>query len=279
MSAQISAEPKVVVDSALQLVGVVSESTLASAGRLQAAPGYEPGQQVRFVKAGPLAAVVVQTSVGFLAGPDAERRLRDLDWVQPRVARHDQILAELQACGPVLPVGFGSVFSGEARLAAWVGGREAVILAFLDEVAGAAEWSVRVFGDRSAAVREALRARVEAAGSGGASPGAAYMLEKRLKPQAERDATALLAEHTDALLDAVEPACVALVDRAVGTPAEEGLECVAHAAALVRSSDRAAFDAALDAAAEAAEPHGLSVELSGPWPAYSFVPEALTKPC
>jgi hypothetical protein len=48
-----------------------------------------------------------------------------------------------------------------------------------------------------------------------------------------------------------------------------------NGAYLVGEDEREAFHAAVHQLAEEAGPHGVELSLTGPWPAYNFVPDAI----
>ncbi|MEO0631336.1 MAG: GvpL/GvpF family gas vesicle protein, partial [Planctomycetota bacterium] len=60
----------------------------------------------------PLDAVVVDVPASMFVGEDAERRLHDVVWLRPRAERHERIVVTARAAATIMPVGFGSVFSG-----------------------------------------------------------------------------------------------------------------------------------------------------------------------
>lgn len=237
--------------------------------------GGGAGERARVVRAGGFDAVVVEAPRGMFEGAEAERRLRDVDWLAPRAARHAAIVqAAMDRAGGrgVMPVGFGSVFSGERALGEALGRGAGEIRAFLGSAAGCAEWSVRLTGDRGRMIEAGV---VALAGAGGVSGGAGYLMRRKLEERAQGWVRERVVEAVDGLIDRLEGTFRDVVERAVAAEAEAagGPWVAGHLAFLIGEGEARAFDGAIESAGAWLESgFGLDVELTGPWPAFSFCP-------
>jgi len=144
----------------------------------------------------------------------------------------------------------------------------------LARLEGKTEWGVKVIAEpgalESAAERES--------GTGGASPeelsaGAAYMREKS-RAARRRDAVDRVAETwAQDVHDRVAEHAVEALLNPLQNPEVSGHtgDMLLNGVYLVDDRSAAEFHSALDRLATEYQPHGVAVELTGPWPPYNFV--------
>jgi len=253
----------------MQVIGIAPAGALGTL----ACEGVEPGTRAVVVPAGAFDALVSETPASVFEGPEAEARTRDLAWLTPRAQRHERALREARRRAPVLPVGFGSVFSGAEALAAALAEEADAIAAFFEETGEAEEWSIKVWADRRRAIARAQeRLDREASGALGGE-GVAYLLSRRRAEEAARLVEDRAIELCDGMIEGLDDVALDAVERRAIDPDPEGDRwLLAHVALLVHPDDAAAFDGRLDALAEPFEREGMTLELTGPWPPYSFCP-------
>lgn len=258
--------------TALYLFGVVRAGMARSVEGLAGLAGEPLGPGLVH---GPLAAIAAPVTAADFTGPAAEARLGDLTWVAPRAVRHQEVLGTLLGSGPVLPARFGTLFSGEEALRAFLERGAGPIGTFLDEVDGCREWGVKGLLETERAT-EALVARAAAAlPQPELSPGRRYLEERRLRADARRQLDAWLGAAAPPLAAALAPLARATRSRPVprgggGTPGEEA---VFSWALLVEAASEPALLAEVGERGGALAADGLRLELSGPWPPYSFCPD------
>ena len=172
----------------------------------------------------------------------------------------------------MMPVGFGSVFSGEEALGVTLAEHAQAVLDYLDETDNCDEWSLKAWVSRRDAIERAKAAIAEdqAARSG---DGAAYLRARRLEGEAET----LAEDHALALVEGlIEDLGETIVDaaerRATSVDDDPDRWLIAHVALLIDRDTRAAFDERLDHLAADLDREGLHLELTGPWSPYSFCP-------
>jgi hypothetical protein len=222
---------------------------------------------------GELAAVACQVALADWVGPEAEARLGDLSWLGPRAVRHQAVIDSALAAGPVLPLRFGSIFSSVASLTGWLRGEAPPILTFLRESAGQEEWSLK--GWLNLAQAEAARLQTDPRFLAlPASPGARYLREQKLRQDISKSVRSWGRQIEQRVLGELGGLC----RRSRALPALAGQvsgrsdEVIFHQALLVPSGRRDELLARLDSFHSELSPQGLSLELTGPWPLYSFVP-------
>ncbi|WP_330276087.1 GvpL/GvpF family gas vesicle protein [Lentzea sp. NBC_00516] len=161
------------------------------------------------------------------------------------VREHDAVVRTVFRHEPVLPLRFGTVLDGADAAVRLLSARYVEALAWLDRVEGRREWGVRVRG-----------AGHEPVNLDGVS-GTAYLLQRRARlaaaENARRDAAAV---HQELALRAAE-----------STFRDLAGDLLLEAAYLVDTGSEDDFQAEVH---RLTGELGLSAEITGPWPPYSF---------
>ncbi|HMH50381.1 MAG TPA: GvpL/GvpF family gas vesicle protein [Candidatus Acidoferrum sp.] len=254
-------------DTATYVYGVAAGR---SAPRLVRAPAGLPGMgrpRVVRVAAG-LWLVVADAPLVRWSAARIESGLRDLDWVSRCALAHEAMVEHVVRGGAtVVPMKMFTLFADDARAIAHVTRLRRKLDALLRRVAGRQEWGLRVTLDE----RRAL-ARATTGGDGASASGTAFLLRKK----AEKDAAQRLAAEARVEADRLFDDLAGRADDArrrrpdAGTPGRLLLE----AAFLVPVARARAFRAEIARRARALAPDGYDLNLSGPWPPYSFVTDA-----
>lgn len=215
---------------------------------------------LRLVCAGELAAVVSDWPQATLKR-DSESVDPDLVW------RHEHVVENIMASTPVLPVRFGTVLAGDAKIQAVLAERQGMFKADLVHVAGCVELGLRVLWEPPAfdpATVHAVMLGNTAQPVNAATPGAHYLLQRAAEEQAHRSiqqAGKTLAAELNQSLRA------RAVDVRQSVLQTERL--LLSAAYLVPNEDVPAFLAAVKRQ-RSLHPQ-LAFLCSGPWPPYHFV--------
>jgi len=259
--------------------------------------GHEP---VAFVDVDDVSGVYSRVAIEDFTGESGERHLEDARWVVPRACRHEQVIEEMMKISPVFPVRFGAVFSSGEALAMVVAENRREISSFLYDVAGKEEWSVKGYMDIEGAADRLLKCdaslrRVQkgamarrdcAAGTGPfpdpeppLTPGTRYLTEKRFRAEALKEVRRMCrsaaVEVQKELAELAADSCPQRL-QPHGT-SDSKREMVLHRAFLLPRESVAEFrERVMETGLHCLEV-GISLELSGPWPPYSFCP-SLGKP-
>jgi len=203
-------------------------------------------------------------------GPPIERGLRDLDWVAQRGAAHARVVEHFARRRTTLPMKLFTLFTEDARALADVGAGHARIRRVLDRVAGRQEWGVRVRLDAQLA-RRTLRRR-PADGTGGAHAGTRFLMRKKH----ERDAAQALVREGRAAVDDALQTLSGLADGTRRRPGAEleGTRLLLDASLLVRAERAGALKRTIRRLANDLGARGYRLEMTGPWPPYTFVTDA-----
>ena len=243
--------------SGLWVYGVVPAGVAAPAG-----PGVD-GAPVRLVAAGDVAALATPVPLDRFGADALQRSLEDLGQLEALARAHQEVLDRALA-GGVVPFRLCTIYESEDHVREMLEREQATLAAGLERLRGSAEWGVKAY-----------LAAVPAEPAPAAHTGTEW-LERKRDDRASAAAAQEAAEQRAAAIHARlgEHAAAAVVSR----PHERRLsghdgEMLLNAAYLVANDRADGFRDVVAALAREHEPHGLQLELTGPWAAYHFVAE------
>ena len=239
--------------------------------------GIDGSQRVSGLRVKDIAAVFSSVSLGEFVGEAARSHLEDPAWVLPRACRHEWVIEEIMRRSPVLPVRFGSMFTSTRLLRDLLDRNGREISWFLDLLSDKEEWCVKCFADLDKSREWLLHSDPEFAqkrGRAPSSPGARYFHERHLHLQADKKARqgwpAAAEQVENELKDHAHKSCaLRLQPRNVSGRREE---MILNCAFLLRRENITDFQAHVESFDADYREQGITVELSGPWPPYSFCP-------
>jgi hypothetical protein len=209
-----------------------------------------------------------------------EHRLVDLEWLTPRVKRHEEIIRYAQRVHPVIPVRFGTIYASDERILAVLREGYDRFCSYLDFISGKEEWGVKAYAKEYAGRRaieatseliDELDERISSAGSGGQ----VYLLKKKRENIIHQQSVDFLNNlsnkiHQQILSWSVEGRKNKVLSRrATG---KDG-DMILNAAFLLDTKDVEDFKERIDTLAAEYSADNLFFEISGPWPCYSFCPD------
>lgn len=255
-------------EEAWYVYGIVPAEDAAS---LAGGSGVDPEREVVAVRSGDLAALAGPVTLADFA-PDALReRLADQSWMAERVFAHEAVLRRCVEAGSVVPMRFATIVTDEAAVRSFLAESGEVLRSALDALRGRQEWGVKAYADWGR-----LRSHLGAGEDEGAdaTSGAAYFTRKRQqregRTRAQDAARGIARAVHDELSDIAERATLlALREPEEGEP--QGESMVLNGAFLVALDRLDRFHAAVDRLAAEHGDAGMRMEVTGPWPPYSFV--------
>lgn len=249
------------------LHGVVADADPAT---LTGITGMD-GAPVRAVRAAGLVAVVSAAPLGEYGEEALRRNLEDLAWLERAARAHHAVVDALSRAGAVVPARLATVHRDDDRVARVLTERRDELAATLARLDGREEWGVKGYVVPGAVPRSA-----EPAGGGGA--GAAYLRRRRAQLTAREEGQRIAADAAAAAHNALAGYAVAARRHAPQDRRLSGAPTamVLNGAYLI---DRTALDGFSDLVGSLADRHPeLRLELTGPWPPYSFVAEPSAEP-
>jgi hypothetical protein len=222
------------------------------------------GEPVHLVTAGQLAAVVGAVSLAEFGQEALRRNLEDLDWVAAKARAHDAVITAVAETGSVLPVRMATVYLSDARVRELLESRQHDFAATLGRLAGRVEVGVKVYADpsRMSPVPDRDDAQPRS--------GTAYLMRRRraLASREEAHQAAAAASqriHTALMRYAVDGMRKPPPDRSLSGRDDI---VVLNGTYLVDRGEVESFRE--NVAALALSLDNLSMEITGPWPPYSF---------
>lgn len=226
------------------------------------------GTPVTTVTSAGLTAVAEDVDLAEFGEQALRANLEDMAWLDATARAHHAVIDALAGqTPPVMPMRLATVYSSEAGLKAMLGARSAEILDVLGRISERSEWGVKAFApvgashDAGAGAPSADR---------GAGSGAAYLRRRRDELSARRQGHRQALADAERVHDGLSAIAIASRLHAPQAPQLTGTQepMLLNAAYLM---DEPQGDAVRQAVASLAEEcPAVRLELSGPWPPYSF---------
>ena len=254
------------------------------------------GTKVRQARAAGMIALISDVDLAEFGADALRRNLEDLQWLERTARAHHEVIDAASRVLPLLPMRLATVYHGETTLAEDLEARREDFLDALERVGGRVEWGVKAYaqpqpgrgapgggGDAGAAGTTGEGAPAEGApgertpaesgAPGGGGAGMAYLKKRRAQMTASQDARRDAVASARAVHAGLARHAAQARLHPPQAPALSGerTPMLLNAAYLLSQSEGTGFAEAV-AAAAAAHPE-LRVELTGPWPPYSFAGE------
>jgi hypothetical protein len=231
---------------------------------------------VQEIAQGDLIALVSAVSLAEYDLKALESHLQDRSWLEFLAVSHQRVMTELLDSYTLLPLKLCTLYTDEGRARAAMADGAEQFRAALDRIEGAVEWGVKAYCDKEAlaawAAHSAPQLSQLASSVVAASPGARYMLEKRLQRAAQQASEDLRRSY--AYTSHLQLAAHArAAEQNPPQPAQihgRSDDMVLNGAYLVDEAGADAFAAMIEELRAQYGPCGFTFVLTGPWPAYSF---------
>ncbi len=243
--------------------GVWVHGLVAGTGRLDLA-GWTgvAGTPLRTVAAAGIAAVVGDVPLSEYGEEALRRNLEDLAWLERAVRTHHAIAEKLSDAGAVVPARLATIYHDDDRVARMMVERHDGLSAALDRLAGREEWGVKAYAVANGAPSDQPAAD---------RTGAAYLRRRKAQLAAREQGQQATAEAAAAVHAALAGYAVAACRHAPQDRRISGAEATMalNGAYLVDCTEVSGFAALVRELAQ--RNPAIRLELTGPWPAYSFV--------
>lgn len=214
---------------------------------------------VRVVQSTGLAAVVSTVDAQAFGEEALRRNLEDLDWVAAVAHAHDAVVRAVRHDGGVIPLRLASIYSSDKHVCRLLEERHDEFADALRLVRGRTEWGVKAYAAGKADVPETPP-----------TTGMDYLRRRRAQLSSQEDAERTAARQVMEVHSALASLAVAARTHPPrNTPLNKRPEReLLNGAYLVDGSDTDAFHEAVQAQEQRNQT--LRLELTGPWPPYSF---------
>jgi Gas vesicle synthesis protein GvpL/GvpF len=250
--------------SAWYVYGIVA----AAGSSIAEAPTGVEGSGVQLLAEGALAAVVSSVPAGDFDDARLRQHLADMEWVERLARAHEAVLDWTRARFTVVPMRMCTVYKTEGGVREMLMRESVTFEEALGQLEGRSEWGVKVF---VVPVHHGSQQDLNVA-SGSEYLGRRQRELERKEEEAERSHEAAAEIH--------QRLCALACDGLVAPPqrpeasGHDG-EMALNGVYLVEDEEAARFEAAAAELRSEFEPLGLDLVLTGPWPAYNFVPGSI----
>jgi hypothetical protein len=244
-------------------------------------PGVDGSHSIARIDGGDLAALVSRVPLSEFGEEPLRRNLNDLEWLERVARRHESVLEHALEHATIVPLRLCTIFEDEDGVRRMLEERRRTLTAALERLAGHQEWGVKLLVDREA-LEAAARAEDSEADAleedlDARSAGGAYMLRRRLERQVREAADRLavsVADEVHARLQDWASDAVLNAPQNRDLSGHEG-EMLLNGAYLVETPK---VERLRELVAELQDRYrrlGATLELTGPWPPYNFVPRGV----
>jgi hypothetical protein len=243
--------------------------------------GVDPAHPVKRLEAGDLAALVSRVPLAEFGEEALRRNLNDLDWLERVARRHETVLEQTLADATIVPLRLCTIFEDEDGVRRMLDEQRPALSSALELLSGRQEWGVKLLVDREA-LEAAARDRTEGVDAAAddidtRSAGGAYMLRRRLERQVREAADRLAVSVADDVHARLQDWAT---DAVLNPPQNRELsghkgEMLLNGAYLVETQKVERLGELVDELQGHYRRLGATLELTGPWPPYNFVPRGV----
>lgn len=247
------------------------------------------GAPVRGVVAAGLTALVSTVRLDEYGESALRANLEDLEWLEATARAHHDVVDRAAHAAPTAPVRIATIYRDDARVAEVLTDEGGRFTEVLDLIAGRSEWGVKAYADPELLRGDAAQddpggglapgaepstgpAPADAADGGSAGGvGTAYLRRRQQERRRRADAGRRVGEQADAVHAELADHAVASRHHPPQDPRLSGRAGtqVLNVAYLLDEEQVEGFLAVARAAEERLA--GIEVEVTGPWPPYSFI--------
>lgn len=240
-------------------------------------PGVDDRHHVFLLEGNELAAIVSSVSLEEFDEERLRENLNDVAWLEEKARAHEAVLEEMLLSTTVVPTRLCTIFRDEKQVREMMGREGPGLREALERLDGKSEWGAKAFAEPGALERAAAERAGEESGEGALSPGAAYMDRRRREARAREDAE----EVADGWAQQIHASLSGVAAEALLNPLQrrevsghEG-DMLLNGVYLVENEVIDRFRELGGALGEQYRERGISLELTGPWPAYNFVKSSI----
>lgn len=241
--------------------------------------GVDGSHQIEMLSEGRLAALASQVALEQFGEERLREHLADMGWVEAVARAHEEALEQVRSQTTVVPMRMCTVYRSEARVREMLQRESAGLEEAIEHLEGRTEWGVKVFVDFARLAQTAGDENQLLSKTGGpdAGRGKAYMAQKRHERERQERSTEQIEQASRVIherLSAVANDALVVPLQRPEVSGHEG-EMVLNGVYLVQDDVSGQFDRQVAELQTEFGSRGFELELTGPWPAYNFVPGTL----
>ncbi len=241
---------------------------------LQSHPGCD---ELFFLEIDGLYAAIKYVSEDDYSEVNIKKRLSDEPWLDENVREHLRVIGLIMQVNTVIPFNFGTIYKSKESLKKFVGAYANDFKKALLYLENKEEWSVKAFCNKQKIIENIvvlsqnvadIEAQIKAS-----SPGKAYILKKKKSDILGKEINSIyntISKHLFTCMNEL-PDEYRLNALSTEKLSEEDDDMIINAAFLLRKESVDTFITCTESLIIEHENIGLSLEVTGPWPPYSFI--------
>ncbi|MFC4911647.1 GvpL/GvpF family gas vesicle protein [Actinomadura gamaensis] len=222
----------------------------------------------------PLAALVSTVPLDDFGEAALRENLEDLAWLEGTARAHHQVVAHAARQAPTAPVRIATLYRDDERVRDVLARDHERLTELLDRVTGRTEWGVKAYAEPEPVRQD----EPEPAAPESGGTGTAYLRRRQAQRRTRQASQDRLAEQARAIHAELADHAVATRQHAAQDPRLSGRAetLILNMAYLVDDEQTEGFHEVARAIDERLP--GVTIEVTGPWPPYSFIDTAETTP-
>jgi hypothetical protein len=230
-------------------------------------------EPVRLLAGGDLTAVVGTVPLNEFGEEPLRRHLEDLDWLAAAARAHDHVISAVARSRPVLPVTMATVYLNDEGVRHLLTTRRTQFVAALDRVTGRDEVGVKAYADPAALAANHPGAQQR---TGEQRSGTAYLMKRKRQLASQEQAYRVAAVEAERLHGELLSHAIDGKRKPASDPSLSGRDAwtVLNGTYLVDRAEVDAFGKVVAALQESSP--GIELEVTGPWPPYSFAGDVMS---
>ncbi|HEY9682956.1 MAG TPA: GvpL/GvpF family gas vesicle protein [Oculatellaceae cyanobacterium] len=205
---------------------------------------------------------------------ELKEKIKDIVWLERTARRHDDIVRFLSSRWSVVPVRFGTIMKSAEGLMSFLDQNREQLHDLLDELDGCCEMGATIWFDKKL-ITKAMQARDRdlqelAAKTETAARGARYLMNKKFQLLEEEKFNSMVEQFCQAIKESTQRTTRKFLCRPLQPDRANSTLLKISIASLVPIALQDEFRHRLNRMAEAKSVEGITVQVTGPWPTYSF---------
>ncbi len=205
-----------------------------------------------------------------------DKQIKDIEWVTTQAQAHSEIIQQCHAQASIIPMRFPTLFTTWEGVQASVIPYESIYTDFLAKINGKSEWTVRFYAHESHLATHLehntpellqLKTAIEQA-----SAGKAFILKKQYEQALHIHIDAFIQQKMHAFLQSLQPIEGKQIALNYAQEDQETHKIIGKYVFLVHNTEQEAFINNLQQFQTAHTSEGLSLQYSGGWAIYHFLP-------
>jgi Gas vesicle synthesis protein GvpL/GvpF len=232
--------------------------------------GIDPNHSVAALRRRDVAAIVSRVPLAEFGEEPLREHLSDMEWLERTARRHEHVVDEIARAATPIPMRLCSIYRDETGVRDMLERENDALRQALAHLRGKVEWGVKAFADVEAAAPDSSP-QPTVLGSG---EGAAYLHNRLTQRRGREDVRERLAGAAEMMHAALCAVAVEGVTSPPQRPEVSGHDepMIFNGSYLVADGDADTFHRELACLEDELAPLGVTVQATGPWPPYNFVP-------